>query len=334
MKLAMTLLVRDEADILDAHLAYHLNAGVDLVIATDHRSVDGTTELLESHAREGHLHLFREDSRWIRQSEWATRMARLAATDHGADWVINSDADEFWWPRGGSLKEVLSAVPAPFGMVRALVRTFLPRPDDGAFFADRMTVRLATPAPINDPATPFRPVAKIVHRGDAGVTVGRGSNFVSGPWPLLHDWYPLEVLHAPLRSREQCARKYEKTWTGWQENLRGDLARAAGEFRREDAGDYFDRVVIDDETLRRGLAAGSLVADTRLSDGLRALRAAQQGLKSGGRRPTAMEEAEHAVEASCFAEAELVRLARRADELGTRLAQLEKRRPMYPSARS
>lgn len=33
MKLVQTLVVRDEADIIDAHLAYHLNAGVDFVIA-------------------------------------------------------------------------------------------------------------------------------------------------------------------------------------------------------------------------------------------------------------------------------------------------------------
>ena len=34
-------------------------------------------------------------------------MGRLAATELGADWVIHSDADEFWWPRGESLKDVL-----------------------------------------------------------------------------------------------------------------------------------------------------------------------------------------------------------------------------------
>ena len=58
-------------------------------------------------------------------------MARLAATDYGADWVINTDADEFWWPRGGSLREVLAAVPEQYGIVQGFWRSFVPRPDEG-----------------------------------------------------------------------------------------------------------------------------------------------------------------------------------------------------------
>ena len=122
MKLVMTLLARDEADIVDANLQYHLNAGVDFVIATDNLSRDGTTEILESYARSGHLYLIREDSEYLRQADWITRMGRLAATDFGADWVIHSDADEFWWPRGDSLKEVLASIPSRYGVVRALLR--------------------------------------------------------------------------------------------------------------------------------------------------------------------------------------------------------------------
>ena len=43
MKLVQTLVVRDEADVVDAQISYHLNAGVDFVLATDHDSQDGTT---------------------------------------------------------------------------------------------------------------------------------------------------------------------------------------------------------------------------------------------------------------------------------------------------
>src|SRR5215211_3715165 len=152
MKVVMTLLARDEADIVGSWLDFHLNAGADLVVVTDNRSVDGTTEILERYAREGHVHVIREAGEDLRQHEWVTRMARLAATDFGADWVINSDADEFWWPRGESLGGVLAAVPERYGTVSAFLRVFVPRPGQEAF-AERMTVRFSALAPINDPAS-------------------------------------------------------------------------------------------------------------------------------------------------------------------------------------
>ena len=202
MKLVMTLLVRDEADVVDAQIAYHLDAGVDFVVATDNRSQDGTTEILERYERDGVLHLIREPGDDLRQSEWVTRMARLAATDFGADWILNADADEFWHPRGGSFEELFAAVPERFGAVRGAWRTFVPRPDDGRFFAERMTARLCTPSFHPHPlSTHF----KSAHRARPDVRIGRGNHeALAADLVALRGWYPIEILHFPVRSLEQC----------------------------------------------------------------------------------------------------------------------------------
>lgn len=333
MRLAATLLVRDEADVVDAQLTFHLSAGVDIVVATDHKSSDGTTEILESYAREGRVHLIRRDDERIRQSEWVTHMARLAAVEHGADWVINSDADEFWWPREGSLKDVLAAVPRQYGVVYAVSRVFVPRPGP-EWFAERMTARLALTAPINDPATPFRHVAKVAHRADPHAVVLQGNHRVSGvPHAELRGWSPLEVLHFPFRSLRQLERKYETTSRAWELNLRGDIARATRALGQGRAEAVYEAVVVDDATLRRGMADGSLVEDLRLRDALRALRDPAGGFvdPETGRGllrfgPSSFsEDASRALDAVVLAEADRVRLQRRADELAGRLAERPRR---------
>src|SRR5260370_24271760 len=105
----MTLLVGDEEDIGEEQLRFHLEHGVDFVVAIDHRSSDGTTEILRRYERAGHLHLICEDAEGVRQGAWVTRAARLAATDFASDWVINSDGDGFWFSRAGQLPDVLAA---------------------------------------------------------------------------------------------------------------------------------------------------------------------------------------------------------------------------------
>ena len=44
--LGMTLMVRDEIDIIERNLAHHFSRGVDFIVVTDHMSTDGTREFL------------------------------------------------------------------------------------------------------------------------------------------------------------------------------------------------------------------------------------------------------------------------------------------------
>jgi Glycosyl transferase family 2 len=331
MKLVMTLLARDEADVIEPWLVFHLNAGVDYVIATDNRSQDGTTEVLERYAREGHVHLIREPGEDLRQNEWVTRMARAAATDFGADWVINSDADEFWWPRGASLRDVLDAIPPRYGTVGAFLRVFVPRPDGSDPFFERMTTRFSALAPINDPVSLYKPIRKVIHRGHPEIQVTRGNHaLVDSPFAPLRGWFPIEVLHFPLRSLAQCEHKARLQGEAWKHIERTPTAYHARMFEALNAGtlaDYYASLVVGDAELERGIDAGRLVVDTRLRDALRHVGG------GGGRpplefvTPSLVDEATYAVEAATLGEADVVRLQRRLDTLEERLATIELRLP-------
>jgi hypothetical protein len=319
MKLVMTLLVRDEADVVDSQISYHLNSGVDFVLATDHDSHDGTTEILESYEREGVLRLFRVHGE-MKDGEWRTHMARLAATDHAADWVINTDADEFWMPRVGSLEEVFRAIPERIGIFWALTCHFVPRPDDGALFAERMTARFSAQAPLNDPTSPYRPHAKVAHRADPDIVVWFGSHRVVSkrlaPLPGLH---PADVFHFPFRSLEQYERKNVRRARGDKplgQYVKGLQARDHGTIE-----DVYRHLVVSDEALGRGVASGALVTDTRLRDALRDLgggTALPPARAGDGAMRFARDEA-------ALREADLVRLVRRLDILRTRLETIEAR---------
>src|SRR3954454_148188 len=171
-KVVMTLLVRNEEEVLVANLAHHLAHGVDLVIAMDHRSEDATPRILEEHAATGRVVVLRQDADEYRQFEWVTEMARMACVEHGADWVINGDADEFYLARRGSLKDALAAIPERYGILDVPVVDFLPRPDDAGFFADRMVAR---------ETVSFKPgtgdvLKNVVHRATPDVVVAGGNH--------------------------------------------------------------------------------------------------------------------------------------------------------------
>ena len=330
MKLVMTLLVRDEADIVGDHLAFHLASGVDFVIAADNESTDGTTEILERYARDGRLHRIGLPDPFS-QVEVVTQMARLATTRFGADWVINSDADEFWWPRAGTLKEVLRAVPRRFGSVRGMWRNFVPRPDGTAWFAERLTVRSQRPV---DELHPLNTHTKTIHRGASDVEVGGGNHDAIGRGlEPLYGWYPIDVLHFPIRSFAQFERKFMRWWqiTSVDGEATNPFHNQVRDAHREGRlRPMYETYVVDDDALAGGLANGTLVEDTRLRDALRSLRADASRLELRGSEidPGYLVEFGYLEEHSPFARAQ-----RRTDALEERLSRFERRIPVRLSRR-
>jgi glycosyltransferase involved in cell wall biosynthesis len=269
MKLVMTLLVRDEEDILRENLDFHLAQGVDEVIVTDNGSEDGTLEIVRSYEADGVAKLLLEPTDDYSQGRWVTRMARLAATD-GADWVINNDADEFWWPRAGSLRSIFERLGDEVGLVVARRENFVPRPEDGRPFWERMTLRERESLnPLGKPLPP-----KLAHRADPGIAVAQGNHKVEGArlGERLDDG-SIEILHFPMRTYAQFENKIIKGGRAYARNR--ELPERTGRTWRRlyetwEQGrlrDHYDENVVGEAP------SAELLEDTRLRDFLRDLRA-------------------------------------------------------------
>jgi hypothetical protein len=266
MRLVMTLWVRDEEEVLAANLDYHLRQGVDFIIVSDHGSTDATPEILEEYVARGVARVLNVQGEARDQAGWVTPMARLAAVEHEADWVINNDADEFWWPVAGTLKDMLALVPDRYGQLVIPSNNFIPRPGSAPFWA-RMVVREIRSQ--NLVGRELEP--KVAHRGDPEVVVDHGNHSVRSVALEPATALPLiEVLHFPIRTYEQFERKVVRAGLGYlaladrppdvgrDQLMLYDIQREGG------LPDYFAQLMLDDEAIEAGIARGELVRDRRL----------------------------------------------------------------------
>jgi hypothetical protein len=269
VKLIMTLLVRDEQDIIRANIAYHLSQGVDFFIAMDNRSEDETPGFLKSYETKGLLRYIYEGDDDYNQHAWVTRMARMAYTDHGADWVINNDADEFWWPIEGSLHETFSALPADINILRARRHNFpAVEPSDVPFY-HRMIYR--DRESLNSFGRPLPP--KVAHRGCADIIVDQGNHAVKGLADPQVCEGQVEIFHFPVRSYDQIENKIAKGGAAYENNR--ELPEIVGRTWRQRYQDlkrdnnlnsYYEECCHDETRRAAKLASGEIVIDRRLSD--------------------------------------------------------------------
>ncbi len=178
-KLIMTLLVKNEEELLPFNLEFHRSMGVDGFIITDNNSTDSTPKIIEEYKRRGWvLEVIEEHATDYNQKAWVDRMICLAREKYGADWVINADADEFWYSPKGSLKTELSQTRA--NVLRCNVCNVYPEQDHPWTEWDK-TVR-AVPADAAFGLSPYsiftHQTHKVMHRTAGYLQISMGNHKV------------------------------------------------------------------------------------------------------------------------------------------------------------
>lgn len=278
MKLAMTVMVRDEADIIAPMLDHHIRQGIDVFIVTDNGSVDGTTQILEEYAAKGIIELRHDPVHRKQQSVVVTQMARDAASVYGADWVLNADADEFWGPVNPelTLRDAFAHIDKGIQSFTVNVTDLIGEPALRGSGLQRLVYRdMRTTAELNQVGLHAHATHDAVHIGDPTIDVIQGNHFVSleslGAPPTE---YAIEVLHVPWRSWAQYSRKVENSGRAY---LASDGLKPSPnhhgmrDFRRLQENTLFPSYLVRHPTAEdivAGLASGSLVREDRLASSL------------------------------------------------------------------
>jgi hypothetical protein len=281
----MVYKVRDEADIIEDNLRYHHAQGVDFFVIADTGSTDGTVEILERYEHAGLVRLERIGSGIHDMKRGGEEEITRIASEMEADWVIHNDADEFWWPVTGNLKDALSAVDDAYGLIVAPRTEFVARPGDRPF-AERMTVREAR----------FLRPLKAAHRAHSMINlrgphpieiwvggspykglVGkpvlrtRAEHFEEDPLQLpIAPVFPVGVLHFPIRSFAQYRRRVEIARDNGQLDRNPEGREVRDAYESGALEEVYERLTLDDGAVAKGIAEGWLVEDGGFRDYLAA----------------------------------------------------------------
>lgn len=266
MKLVMTLLVRDAENLLRENLEFHIQQGVNFFIITDNLSVDGTSRIIEEYVAAGLAERIWEPEDTFSQRRWVTRMARRAATAYGADWVINSDDDEFWSAGSGSLDDVLGSLRRECSAVEVVRRNHPPiAAAVSEHFLSSMVYR--EHRSLNALGKPLPP--KIIHRALADIEVDQGNHSVhhSGVTLAAEPINAIAISHFPIRDFPSFERKIMHGGAAYERNA--ELGPEVGEtwrwlyalWRQGGLKAWYERQLLKPDQIKEGLAGHTLTRD-------------------------------------------------------------------------
>ena len=277
--IVMTLLVKNEEQMLAQQIEFHHALGVDHFIVTDNNSTDGTPDIIRRYQEKGWIvDVIEEHATDYEQKAWVDRMVELARAKHHADWIINADADEFWLPACGSFPELLKATRA--NVLAGELHSVLPEEskpwqewtqlvryvdDYEAYGLSRFSIF-------------ERQNKKVLHRSRGYLQISMGNHKVS-MLPHIESRADITIFHFNVRGREQFMQKM----INGGKQLEQHKGRHGGRhwryfyklYKEGKLAEEYDRVV-GTHVRDRLLSEGYIYEDTRLRDSLEQLNAKER----------------------------------------------------------
>lgn len=210
-KVFMTILARDEVDIIEYQLRYHKQMGIDGFIVTDNNSSDGTREIFEKYKEKGWIkEIIDEKSSEYKQSEWVNRMIEIATKKYKADWVINTDADEFWCCNGNDIKQILTE--SYSNVIYADVYNVYPEDEMIFFNNDKLIVNHQNiDEEKMDELSPYsiysKQIHKVIHRTDGYIRIHTGNHSVDMKMKSTSNSKDICIYHYSLRGLNHFKQK-------------------------------------------------------------------------------------------------------------------------------
>jgi hypothetical protein len=212
-RLAMSLIVRDEVELISSNIEFHAAHGVDVFVVMDNASIDGTRERLEQLKGDYEIEIVDQPSAGFLQGKWATELAELARHKHKADYIISNDADEFWSPKTGSLKDHLQqpVVKVPRTNMLPLRRDIL-QPDFRFYQSNLNVIRPTVSSRDLDRTLPEYPMmlrrmpAKVMCKLDGLKRIGFGNHTAVHETGAPVKANAIHIYHFPVRPYDDFAR--------------------------------------------------------------------------------------------------------------------------------
>ena len=211
MKIYSISRIKNEEDIVESFIRYHLNFIDEMIIIEDY-SDDETYNILQNLKDEQlPIHIYRNSKKPIPQEEVINNAYNIALNDFHADLVVPLDCDEFLvCKNGGNPRHILEKLPQD-KYFKVYWRTYLPDLDENSFSLNNFKI---IRDPIIDDRSKIIIPSKLTEKYDVRLTPGFHS--LENKDIPFEEVDELRIAHMPIRNKLQCI---SKEVVGWLNNI-------------------------------------------------------------------------------------------------------------------